>query len=94
MGAGLPIITARTAGGAELVSPEAGLVLDDPDDTSALSAALQRFVEETVQSSAMGTASRQVAERHTWGHMADNYLDLFETLLKNKSASQLALAVA
>ncbi len=35
MAAGLPVVTARTAGGAEIITPECGIVLDDPDDPKA-----------------------------------------------------------
>lgn len=94
MGAGLPIITARTAGGAELVSADAGVVLDDPDDTAALSEALRRFADETSTSSAMSRASRGIAEQHTWSHMADRYLDLFESLHNASPARRSALTVA
>ena len=38
MAAGLPVVTARTAGGAEIITPECGIVLDDPDDPQALAA--------------------------------------------------------
>lgn len=94
MGAGLPIITAQTAGGAELVSADAGVVLDDPDDTAALSAALRRFVDETSASSAMSRASRGIAEQHTWDHMAAQYLQLFESLHDASPARRSAFTVA
>ncbi|MCG0583610.1 glycosyltransferase family 4 protein, partial [Burkholderia cenocepacia] len=32
MAAGLPVVTARTAGGAEIITRECGIVLEDPDD--------------------------------------------------------------
>lgn len=80
MGAGLPIITASTAGGAELVTSEAGIVLEDPDDVSRLTAALGQLSTDTDRLAAMGAAARGIAENHRWSRVAQTYLDLFETL--------------
>ncbi len=40
MAAGLPVVTARTAGGAEIITRECGIVLEDPDDPAALAQAI------------------------------------------------------
>jgi glycosyltransferase involved in cell wall biosynthesis len=78
LGAGLPILTARTAGGAELVTGEAGIVLDDPDDQTAFDNALRRLAIETRASRKRSRAARAIAEKNSWGVMARHYLDLFE----------------
>ena len=80
LGAGLPILTTRSAGGAELVTPDAGTVLEDSDDVGAVAAELRRFARETRSSDAMSRAARAIAESNTWGVMAQKYLDLFEAL--------------
>lgn len=80
LGAGLPILTARTAGGAELVTNEAGIVLEDPDNQAAFDEALRRLIRETSLSDARSRAARAVAEANDWRVMARRYLDLFETL--------------
>jgi glycosyltransferase involved in cell wall biosynthesis len=80
MAAGLPIITAQTAGGAELVDPTAGIVLDDPDDTGALSDALFQLAENRAHREGLSRAARRIAENHTWDRMATDYMNLFARL--------------
>ena len=74
----LPVITARTAGGADLVTPECGFVLDDPDDVGALSLAMIHLAQHPVARHRMGKAARSSAERHSWTQMAHHYLEMFE----------------
>jgi glycosyltransferase involved in cell wall biosynthesis len=80
LASGLPVITATATGGAELVTPECGVVLPDSDDTDALAAALLSLVSERILMQQMGQAARSVAEQHSWTTMAQTYVDLFEEL--------------
>ena len=80
MAAGLPVVTAATAGGAELVEPDCGIVLSDPDDTQGLIQALSRLTSDRQLRSQMGKAARAIAERHSWANMAQSYVNLFEEL--------------
>jgi glycosyltransferase involved in cell wall biosynthesis len=82
MAAGLPIVTARTAGGAELVDQTAGIVLEDPDDTSALSNALFQLAEDSPHRQEMSRAARQIAEGHTWNRMSEDYVGLFHRIIQ------------
>jgi glycosyltransferase involved in cell wall biosynthesis len=74
----LPVITAQTAGGADLVTPECGFVLDDPDDAIALSLAMIHLTQDPAARHRMGKAARSIAERHSWTQMARRYLEMFE----------------
>jgi glycosyltransferase involved in cell wall biosynthesis len=76
MASGLPIVTARTTGGAELVTDDCGFVLSDPDDAEALAHRLQILTSTPDARRKMGAAARSVAERHSWARMSDRYLDL------------------
>jgi glycosyltransferase involved in cell wall biosynthesis len=78
MASGLPVITAATAGGAEIVEPGCGLVLADPDDVDRLAEALQVVTEDAVLRAGMAQAARELALRHSWRHMTDNYLRVYE----------------
>ncbi len=78
LASGLPIITARTAGGSEVVTEACGVVLPDPDDAAALAAALCQMTAHPAQMAASGRVARAVAERHTWPGMAQDYLKIFE----------------
>ncbi|WP_445635025.1 Glycosyl transferase [Nostoc sp. DSM 114161] len=83
LASGLPVITATATGGAELVTPECGIVLTDSDDINALATALMSLVSEQSPMQQMSQAARSVAEQHSWTTMAQTYVDLFEELSKN-----------
>ena len=80
MASGLPIVTATTTGGAELVGDDCGIVLDDPDDHTGLLRALQGLVDAPRRRERMGDHARQRAEDLTWATMAERYLHLAQTL--------------
>jgi glycosyltransferase involved in cell wall biosynthesis len=80
--AGLPIITAHTAGGAEIITPECGVVLSDSEDTQALAAELSRLASDRNRRIRMGKAARAIAEQHSWQSIATRYVELFEEFSK------------
>ncbi len=82
MATGLPVITAVTAGGAEIVTPDCGVVLSDSEDTQALAEALARLTSDRNRRNQMGQTSRVIAEQHSWNSKAKSYIDLFEATLK------------
>lgn len=77
MASGLPVVTARTVGAAELVSDACGFVLDDPDDERALARALTVLVADRDLRVRLGHAAREAAEGHSWEKMARQYLHLY-----------------
>ncbi|ALF51740.1 glycosyl transferase [Nostoc piscinale CENA21] len=87
LASGLPVITATATGGAELVTPECGIVLPDSDDVEALAAALSSLVSDRTLMQQMGQAARAVAQQHSWSTMAQTYMDLFEELQKHEEHS-------
>jgi glycosyltransferase involved in cell wall biosynthesis len=88
MAAGLPVITATTTGASELVTPDCGLVLSDPDDRQALVQALYALVHNVDRRHQMGKIARTVAESHSWQEMAVSYVDLFEEVLLEQARSK------
>lgn len=82
MASQLPVITAISAGGAEIVTPECGFVLTDPNDVTALSAALHHLTADSVARYSMGKAARLVAEQYSWANMAGCYLKIFQEVSK------------
>lgn len=78
MASGLPIVTAQTAGGAELVEDGFGRVLSDPNDERALAQALESLISDPAQLEQMARQARAAATQHTWTEMANEYLALFE----------------
>ncbi|MEI6441696.1 MAG: glycosyltransferase family 4 protein [Nostocales cyanobacterium ELA583] len=83
LASGLPVITATATGGAELITPEAGIILPDTDNIDALSAALLSLKDDSLRQQ-MGKAARAVAEQHSWMTMAQTYLNIFEELISHE----------
>ncbi|SDI33554.1 Glycosyltransferase involved in cell wall bisynthesis [Paraburkholderia steynii] len=80
MAAGLPVVTAHTAGGAEIITPECGIVLDDPDDPQALAQAVGRLASDDAQRLAMGRAANELATGFGWARMAQQYIALYRQI--------------
>ena len=88
LASGLPVVTARSAGGSELISEEVGIVLDDGDDREALADTMLALIADDERRMAMGRDARRLAERHAWRRTACDYVDL---LLQ---AAQSSLSIA
>ncbi|QGZ63481.1 glycosyltransferase family 4 protein [Paraburkholderia acidisoli] len=80
MAAGLPVVTARTAGGAEIITPECGIVLEDPDDVTALAHAVVALASDRTRRLAMGVAAADLAGQFGWARMAAQYIALYRQL--------------
>ncbi|WP_066424513.1 glycosyltransferase family 4 protein [Anabaena sp. 4-3] len=87
LASGLPVITATATGGAELVTPECGVVLPDSDDTDALATALLSMVSDRQRRQQMSQAARTLAEKYSWQTMAQTYMDLFEEFISHAEHS-------
>ncbi|KAM3096675.1 glycosyltransferase family 4 protein [Phormidesmis sp. 146-35] len=78
MASGLPVITANSAGGAEIVTPECGVVLQDSDDVETLAKALRTLSQDARLRHQMGQAAYAIAQQHSWSSKAKSYVNLFE----------------
>ena len=76
MASGLPAIVSNNVGTAYLVEPDAGFVIDTPDDHRALQEAIHTLATSEDLRQQMGRAARAVAEHHSWKKMAEQYLHL------------------
>ncbi len=76
MASGLPIITAQSAGGSELVDHRCGIVLENPDNVAQLAEAMEKLAYDASVCHTMGQSARIIAEDHSWTTMAQQYLDL------------------
>ena len=83
MAAGLPVITARTAGGARLIGPEDGFVIDDPENVALLAGAMERLASDVLLRERMAANARATAEQYTFGRMAASYADLLENAARS-----------
>lgn len=76
LASGLPVVTARTAGGAELITESCGRVLSDPNDVQALADTIKSLAQKPDLLQDMSRSARRLAEQHTWSTMANQYLAL------------------
>jgi glycosyltransferase involved in cell wall biosynthesis len=74
LASGLPVITARTTGGAEAVGPGAGVVIDDTESVEELTAALQEVSGRSDLLAARRDAARKCALSLTWENIGAEYL--------------------
>jgi len=77
LSSGVPVVTARSVGAAGTVPPEAGTVVDDPEDASAIAAALHSLAPPRPSARA---AARRAAEGCSWTRMSEMYAVLFHDL--------------
>jgi glycosyltransferase involved in cell wall biosynthesis len=85
MASGLPVLTASTAGGAEILG-EGGRVLDDTNDAATLARWMGELAADGALRQQMGVAGREIAERYTWERMAAAYLALYDERLSTKKS--------
>lgn len=90
LAAALPVVTVRTAGGAEVISSDCGIVLEQPDDAIALAEAIMRLVADPGHARQMGRAARELAGNFSWQTMASRYLSLYERLAARRALSTAA----
>jgi len=80
MAAGLPVITSRRVGAAELITPgKDGLLLEDPKDGREIARLADSLLEKSA-ADAMGAAARTTARRCTWEAKAKELVSAYENL--------------
>lgn len=87
---GLPVVAARTTGGAELLTPACSVLLEDCEDAGALAAALRELFADPPRLGRMGAAGRDMALANTWHSMAQRYLHLYQELLAQSQGQSAA----
>ena len=75
MASGVPVVTARGVGIADLIDHRVGAVLEDCDDVDGLAATLRVLVADDALRRTMGSNARALAERYSWNVMARHYVD-------------------
>lgn len=77
LASGLPVVTAETAGGAEILEKGTGVVLQNPDDLEELVRALRMAFENIERLKCMGKAARSLAEMYDWQTMASAHFEAY-----------------
>ena len=86
MASGLPVITSRTAGAADLIQDGvSGWLMDEPWDVEAISDKLQRLKDDSVLCFEMARKARQAIECFTWDRCAEQTLKVYEQVNRNKN---------
>ena len=81
LASGLPAVVSRRVGTYDLVkSGECGVVIEDPEDSSALANALELLTQNADMRDKMAPKARAVAKRHSWDKMALQYYDLLRDI--------------
>lgn len=79
MACGLPVITTRKAGAADLVAHgHTGWLVDDPRDVAGMAEGLKMLVESASLRIRMGQAGRAVAEQRTWDAVAEETMAVYK----------------
>jgi glycosyltransferase involved in cell wall biosynthesis len=81
---GLPVITATTAGAAELIEPgRTGLLVDDPSDVGALAAHMRRLAADPIERRRMGENASAAMKKESWDSVAERTMALYERVKKS-----------
>jgi UDP-glucose:(heptosyl)LPS alpha-1,3-glucosyltransferase len=86
MASGLPVITSRAAGVAELIAPGSnGLLTDTPWDVDQLAGHLARLRDDSALRSGIAAAARTTVEPLTWDRVAERTMEVYlESLVESR----------
>jgi UDP-glucose:(heptosyl)LPS alpha-1,3-glucosyltransferase len=85
MAAGLPVVTSRAAGAADLIRDgESGFLTDDPWDVPRIAAAVGRLAADPGLRAGVGAAARAAVEPHTWDRCAAATLAVYRAVAAEK----------
>jgi len=85
MASGLPVITSRAAGAAELIEHgRDGFLLNNPSDNSEIAAYLERLSVDGALRNRLGQAARAVIEEYSWDRVAAQTMDLYRRILAER----------
>jgi UDP-glucose:(heptosyl)LPS alpha-1,3-glucosyltransferase len=81
---GLPVITSRFNGAAELMTDrKEGFILPNPADVATLAARMEDLLEPGTRQK-MGGAGRALAEKHTFEQQTTQFLELYREIISGK----------
>lgn len=82
MASGLPVVTSRSAGAAEMIDTgTSGLLVDRPGDAQEFSRTLAPLLQDEMLRRGMGEKARVVAARYQWSDVANDTLSLYHRSL-------------
>ncbi len=82
MASGLPVITTRTAGAAEIITDGVdGMLLSRPGDTEELAGKLKAVLDGG-EAGRIGAAARKTAEKYSWDSVAEKTLSTYRDVIR------------
>lgn len=78
MASGLPVLTTSAVGASRLLTPDCGVVIDDPEDVPAIVRFLQRMLDDADRRRQMGMKARDIVLDYTVEDMAHRHLSVIE----------------
>lgn len=86
MASGLPVITSRSNGGAEIISHGVdGMILEDPEDVRTLADSIRRLLDDAEFRNTLAENAARTASKFTWENNAAAMKQLFEQARSSKS---------
>jgi len=82
---GLPVITTRTNGASEILTPKEGFVVRDADDIEGISAAMELLLDGPRRLE-MSANARRLALLHSWKETANRTLEVYGELLEERKS--------
>lgn len=88
LGCGLPVITSRFNGAAEIMMPgRHGFVIDDPADAGALSREMTKLLDGRIREQ-MSHQCRSLSLQHTFTNNVDNVLAVYREVIESRLTTQ------
>jgi len=89
MAMGLPVITSRSAGAAELIEPEQdGIIVESAVDPQPFAAALQRLISDSQFRERLGARARLKVESYTWERVAEETMNVYRRGVDQKERTR------
>lgn len=86
MAAGLPVITSREAGAAELITDrQNGLLLDSPTDSEEIAECMKRLIADPELCKTLGRAARDKMLSCTWDKVAEQTMEVYRQVVAGRS---------
>ncbi len=87
MASGLPIITTRRAGAAELIHDGvSGLLIEDPLETDDIVEKMKRLISDDRLRTGLSIEARKSAEKLSWDKIAENTLSIYRSVIDRKQS--------
>ncbi len=85
MASGLPVITSRSAGAADLITDGVdGFLLNEPSNINDLTARIELLLSNAELRKTIGERARKTAEKLSWDWVAEKTLEVYDSVAKRK----------